>query len=227
MESLADETAPSVEQTDFDKDAQSVGKNIETIYSPSFDDLRQATDCYSPSDQLFNDAQKASFIKTYLQKQGLYKEAPDGVTLDNQDRPLLEYYIDQDKREVSFIVHEWDNYYIGSDIKIQPVQADAIYCTAFHFDDSDKVGNLISDYDPKQNITNKKLYDAQGMRMACVSYEYIKNVPFPFITDSWNLNARFSLIAKSLCRSQKFWFYYVTHGFQDHIFLYKGDSKMP
>jgi|GEM_PF-2743601 len=207
LESLTGEAVPPRNPTEFDTDAQVGGQNVEAIYGEVYDDLKRTADYYDPRDGLFTGAQKASFIKAYLQKQGLYKEAPDGVALDSQGRPLAEYYIDRDKRIACFIIHEWGDYPIGADTGTQPLQTDAIYCATLHFDDSDRVGNLISSYDPERNITDERLYDAQGMRMASVSYEYVKNVPFPFISDSWNLNSGFDLIAGALCRNQKFWFY--------------------
>ena len=41
--------------------------------------------------------------------------------------------------------------------------------------------------------------------MADVSYEYISQMPFPLITESWNFTAGFSSIP--LIRNQKMWFY--------------------
>ncbi len=210
-------------QTEFANDVKIGSNRVEKIYcwedfihddSKGANEQKQTTVIYDPSDQLFDDSQKASFIKTYLQGQGQYKEVPDGVTLDNEGRPLVEYYFNQDKSKLSFVVHMWGNYLTDFDAGTR-VKTDAIYCTTLHLDDLNKVGNLISKYEPEKNVTEEKLYDAQGKHMASISYQYIKGVPFPFITNSWNLNTCPELIRDGLCRNQKIWFYKEQSQFDD------------
>ena len=214
--SLANAPVPSDGQTEFEQDAQAGGQNIETIYGWDNDyfcqdntsgtnDPKQTSIYYYPPAQLLDDAQKAALVKTYLQAHGTYKETPDGETLDNQGRPLAEVYLNEDTHEVSFIIHLWDDYVVDV-TTMTHMKTDGICCTTLQMNETGKAGTLISNLDPDQNITQERLYDAEGKRMASVSYQYIGNAPFPFVIDSWNINAGYDLIGSSLCRNQKIWF---------------------
>ncbi|MDE6435613.1 MAG: hypothetical protein K2L07_15475, partial [Lachnospiraceae bacterium] len=159
---------------------------------------------YHPYDDDYDVSKVDTFIQNYLREQGIDKETPDGVSYDQNDDLFVEYYVDKEKGQYCFIVHLWAEYWLDYDNGISQYQ-DAVYCTTYTLHDDDKAGYVLREQDTVQNANRERLYDIWGKKIADVSYEYISQMPFPLITESWNFTAGFSSIP--LIRNQKMWFY--------------------
>jgi len=142
-----------------------------------------------------DEKQQAEFIKSYLQERGMYKEVPDGVTNYNGIN-IAEYYIDKEKRKICFVFRV-----LGS------VPQDGRFCITMNLDDMKGIANLTYRYDKKNDTVYENLYDTNGKQAANISYRYIPNVPFPFITEYKDVNNYKEAIGDVLFRSQKFWIY--------------------
>lgn len=194
--------------TEFEKDFMSKYCYAEAVYNweAVYNSRSKPTEAsYHPYDDDYEESKVPAFIKNYLQTQGVVQEIPDGVAYNQQGEPLVEYYIDQDKEQYCFVVHLWGEYWVDYEAGISKYR-DAIYCTTYYLDEADKLGNLIYENDSEQNSTYERAYDVQGKLMAEVSYEYFSGIPFPLITESWNLDAGYAMVKSSICRGQKFWF---------------------
>ena len=144
------------------------------------------------------------FIEDYLTEQGTYKEEPDGIAYIPDGDSYVEYYVVDKKR--SFVFHAWGDYWIDYEAGISAYMED-VYCATVTLDEESKAGNLIYTYDADRGIMKEDLYDEWGMKMSSISYEYLPHVPFPFITEYWNVDSSYELIHSALCREQKAWFY--------------------
>lgn len=139
--------------------------------------------------------QQAEFIKSYLQERGMYKVIPDGVTHYN-GKNIAEYYIDKEKRKICFVLRV-----LGS------VPQDERFCITINLDDMKEIANLTYSYDKEDDTVYESLYNINGMKAAHVSYRYLPDVPFPFITEYKDENNYKEAIGDVLYRSQKFWLY--------------------
>jgi hypothetical protein len=142
-----------------------------------------------------DEKQQAEFIKSYLQEREMYKEVPDGVSYYN-GKNIAEYYIDKEKRKICFVLRV-----LGS------APYDGRFCITMNMDDMKEIANLTYRYDKKNDIVNESLYDINGKQAAHISYRYIPEVPFPFITEYEDVNNYKEAIGDVLYRSQKFWLY--------------------
>ncbi len=142
-----------------------------------------------------DDKQQAEFIKSYLQERGMYKDVPDGITHYNE-KNIAEYYIDKEKRKLCFVLRV-----LGG------VPHDGIFCITMNLDDMKEIANLKYHYDKKNDTVYESLYDTNGKQAAHISYRYIPDVPFPFITEYKDVNNYKEAIGNVLFRSQKFWLY--------------------
>lgn len=159
---------------------------------------------YHPYDDDYDMSKVDAFIQDYLQEQGIDKGTPDGVSYNQNGDLFVEYYVDRKTGQYCFIVHLWGEYWLDYDNKISQYQ-DAVYCTTYTLHDDDKAGYVLREQNPARNTNRERLYDRWGKRMIEDSYEYISQMPFPLITESWNFAAGFSSIP--LIRNQKMWFY--------------------
>lgn len=143
-----------------------------------------------------DEKQQAEFIKSYLRERGMYKEVPDGFTHYN-GKNIAEYYIDKEKRKICFVLRV-----LGS------VSQDRRFCITMNLDDMKEIANLTSyRYDKKNDTVYESLYDTNGKQAAHISYRYIPDIPFPFITEYKDVNNYKEAIGDVLFRSQKFWLY--------------------
>lgn len=210
-------------------------KNAKVIYSftnseitgEDFDKILLRNVCYSPD---LNADQKAAYIKDYLQEQGLYKEIPDGRTFC-QDMPLAEYYIDASAEKIAFVFHIWRDFPIKIDDETsEPAYqfTDEIYCTTFFWDDARPVGSIKEEFNQEQNIYYERLYDTNGKQTANISYQYIGNLPIPFIIECKELKAEESS-ENFLFRNQKFQLFEKSADFDDsgRLVSYNGNLFGP
>lgn len=123
-----------------------------------------------------DEKQQAEFIKSYLQERGMYKEVPDGVTHYN-GKNIAEYYIDKEKRMICFVLRVLGG---GS--------PDGRFCITMNLDDMKEIANLTYRYDEKNDTVYESLYDTNQNQAAYISYRYIPDVPFPFITEYKDVN---------------------------------------
>lgn len=189
--------------TEYAEDLQAGRSRAETVYFGYLDELEQAA-YYYPFEEEYDAGQKSVFIENYLRRQGV-EDAPSGATYNAQGNPLAEYYILEDDA-FCFVVHFWDDYLVNRETG-ESIYTDIVYCATFRLRERDKAGNILCDPNPEGEVARERLYDAQGRRMADVSYEYVSAFPFPFVTDYWEADADYApLSADLLCRNQKMWF---------------------
>lgn len=203
---IADAKETPETKTDFWIDRRAGSGSAEAVYhwSAYGRDSDNGYAMYHPYDDDYDMHKVDAFIQNYLQAQGIDKETPDGTSYTQNDDLFVEYYVDREKGQYCFIVHLWGEYWLDYDNGISQYQ-DAVYCTTYTLQDDDKAGYVLREQDLVQNTNRERLYDRWGKRMAEVSYEYISQMPFPLITESWNFTAGFSSIP--LIRNQKTWFY--------------------
>jgi hypothetical protein len=171
---------------------------------------------YAVSDSNRNE----SIIKSYLQEKDMYKENPDGeIHHDNQK--LGEYYINEEKGKISFILRMWNN---DSE---HPKQV-AISCSTVKMNDFKNVGYISYEYDENQNIVRENLFSNDNSLLANISYEYIPNIPFPIIIEYKVVEDNWS-IKQLLNRNQKLWLNKDNIKFSKigKIIGYKGDIFYP
>ncbi len=158
---------------------------------------------YTVSDSNRNEA----IITSYIQEKDMYKEKPDGE-IDHKNQKLGEYYINEEKGKISFILH----------------MEGAICCLTVNMSDFDKEGYIACEYDENQNIVKENLLSNDGSILANIAYEYMSNIPFPIITEYKALENNGS-IQKMLNRNQKLWLYkdYIEFSDLGKIIGYKGD----
>ncbi len=197
---IADAKEKSEAETDLGKD-RSEENCVEVIYGWSAYGTHSEGPyaMYYPYDEdygviygeEYDESGPDEFIQNYLLEQGIDKEKPDGVSYNQNGDVFVEYYVDKEKEQYCFVVHfEY---------------ADYVFCTTYTLDENGKEGYLIYEQNAEQDMCRERLYDVWGKKMADVSYEYIPDMPFPFITEAWNLNAGFSPAV--LIRNQKTYFY--------------------
>ena len=198
-EGIAD--AISEEPTEFEAALQNDFDYVETIY---YWEVGQDKAFNIHNDDDYDADRIPQYIENYLTEQGTYKEEPDGIVYIQDGDFYVEYYVSDKKR--SFVFHVWGDYWIDYEAGISAYLED-VYCTTVTLDEESRAGSLICRYDSGQGIMNEDLYDAWGMKMSSISYEYLSHVPFPFITEYWNVDTGYDLIHSALCREQKTWFY--------------------
>lgn len=216
-------------QTDFEKDSLEGCDYAETIYKWEAlynSSANQTEACYHPYDDDYDESKTDTFIENYLREQEIDQKTPDGVAYNQEGYPFIEYYIDEEQHKYCFVIHLWADYWIDYEAGTSKY-SDAIYCTTHILKESDKVGNLIYDYNEAENTTREQLYDELGKRMSAITYEYLPKVSFPFITQYWNLNTSYEQIDTALCRNQKTWFYKEQAQFDEtgNLIGYQGFSN--
>lgn len=211
-------------ETIIEEETESIAEDINSlIYLWDYSQLKE-TVCYGPYEEGYEESQKEEFVRSYLQEHNVNKETPDGITYDFEGNPFVEYYR-TGENQICFIVHIWGSYLIDFEAN-ERVDTDAVYCVTLQIGEEQKAGNIIYNIDTKNNTTCERLYDAQGKQIANVTYEYIANVPIPFVTDYWDTDSGYGLI-ETLCREQKFWLYKELSEFDENenFIAYAGSSE--
>lgn len=226
-------------QTDLDIIPQSdleqefiTSKNIQTVLyfsnydldAPVNEKLHDTLLFYNP---LADDNKKAAFVKTYLQQQEIYKNEPDGTTYDN-GKPFTEYYIDEEGKKICFIIHFWRDYTSDSETN-ETIFTDTIFCTTVHIDDMEMAGYVAREYDDEQKIAYEKMFNEEGKQTASFSYEYIKGISFPFVSNYEGSDEYKNSVNKIFNGEQKFWFYKDLADFDESgkLIGYRGDLYNP
>lgn len=122
----------------------------------------------------------------YLREQGFDVQVPDSIFYDEEEDIYAECYTDDKEERYCFILY-MDGH---------------AYCTVKDLSKAEKTEYLIYQCDETGNVTQETQYDAWGMRMAEASYKYYSGIPFPFLTESWNVEYE----GADLCRNRKTWF---------------------
>lgn len=209
---IADVPEKPEEETDFGRDRRETEGRVETVYNwrAYGSESKGPYAVYDPRSGPYDDvpeeydeSTRDEFLHEYLLDQGIRKEEPDGVIYDQNGDPYVEYYVDGEDGKYCFIFHMWGNYLVDYDQGIHQYK-DALYCTAYTPDEDDLFGYIIYEEDTEQNRYCERLYDRNGKKMAEAAYEYIPEMPFPLVVESWNLD---SFHPKLLIRNQKTWFY--------------------
>ena len=203
---IADAQEKPADETDLGRDRQTAQECVEAVYNWSAygSDSEGAYAVYSPYDDDYDAGKVEVFVQNYLLSQGINKETPDGAVYNENGDLFVEYYVDKENAEYCFIVHLWGEYWLDYDNGISAYQ-DAVYCTTHTIKEEDIAGYVLCEQDTTRNTAQERLYDIWGKKVAEVSYEYIPEMPFPLVTQSWNFTAGFSPVP--LIRNQKMWFY--------------------
>ncbi|WP_310603181.1 hypothetical protein [Anaerosporobacter sp.] len=221
---LFEEIVQTEIDTEYDKDLKASHSYDETIYAWEYSELND-TAHYDPYEEKWDETceenKKTEFIRNYLQYIKIEKTEPDGISYDEKGNPLVEYYLMEDNR-ICFIIHMWGNYLVDFEAD-KRAYTDGLYCVILQINKEHKAGNIIYDISTNNNTTCEKLYDAQGKQMANVTYEYSRNVPIPFVIDSWNIDAGYDLL-NTLCRNHKFSLYKKDAQFDEagNLIAYEG-----
>jgi len=142
-------------------------------YTTSPDDLNPSDDALPNVVVLpaaLTEAQKTSFVKTFLREKGAYKDAPDEISYYDGN-PVTEYYMDEENKKMCLILH---------------VPSGEIYCAALPLDAFQKTGSRsyaadAPTYHPSYNPSYENFYDAVGRQTACAIYW--QNTPYPVAHD--------------------------------------------
>lgn len=151
------------------------------------------TDVYYPlAMEDYSEDEVNAFIESYLQEQGFGGQSPDSVIYDREELRLAECrcYIDDKKDRFCFIVIEMVN------------ERYDIYGAVRDFREAEEREHFVYECDETGNMVRETQYDIWGMRQAEASCQYHDGIPFPFLTDEWNVRS-----LNGLCREQKTWFY--------------------
>lgn len=147
--------------------------------------------CYELQEDEHDAEEIDGFVENYLREQGFGEKAPDSVSYDSEGQKLGEEYIDDEKGRYCFIMY-------GSG---------GITCAVRDADEAVETGYLMYSCNEEGEVIQETQYDAWGMRMAEASYKFYDGVPFPFLTEDWNLNEYDNgIMTYHLCRNQKTWF---------------------
>ncbi|QIB68797.1 hypothetical protein Ami103574_05445 [Aminipila butyrica] len=149
--------------------------------------------------------QKELLIKEYLQKMKTYKETPDFESSEN-GKHFMDYYLDEAKGKMSFVF-----YFYGDNFESQTEEPNAsqerIICTTMNLSDFQKIGYVSYTCDNQQRTNHESLLDTKKNRIATVDYQYLNNIPFPFITKYEETGNYKDMIDDILNINQKFWLY--------------------
>ncbi|MDE6845476.1 MAG: hypothetical protein K2J99_06880, partial [Lachnospiraceae bacterium] len=205
---VADGVEMPWEETDLAKDSQGNYDYLENIYqwvATCGSDADDTEASYHPYDDDYDVGYVGTFIEEYLQKQGIRKTEPDGTVYNRRGKPLVEYYIEETENKYCFVVHLWRDYWLDYEAGTSEYR-DAVYCTTHVLEEADQTGTLLYNIDEGKAITRERLYDAEGMCKADISYVSMAGAPFSMITDYWYIDTGYDADSGVLCRSQKFWF---------------------
>lgn len=210
---IADAPELPEEETDLGRDRQETSGRVETVYNWSA--CGSASEgsyaVFDPRDVDYDDNTVDEFIREYLLSQGIYKEEPDRITYDQNGDVLAECYVDEEKGEYCIILHIWGHWLGDFDAGTRRY-LDALYCTTHTLGEEDIRGYMIYEEDTAGSRRRERLYDDNRQKMAEVTYEYMPQMPFPLILESWNLD---SLQSGLLIRNQKTWFMRKAAGFDE------------
>lgn len=201
---IADAPELSEEETDFGRDRRETRGRAETVYNWSAygSTLEGSYAVCDPRDVDYDENTADEFIREYLLSQGIHKEKPDKVTYDQNGDVLAECYVDEEKGEYCIILHVWGDWLVDFDSGTRRY-LDALYCTTHTLSDRDICGYTIYEEDTEQGRVWERLYDNNRKKMTEVVYEYVSDIPFPFVLESWNLEETYPEL---LIRNQKTWF---------------------
>lgn len=201
---IADAPELPEEETDLGRDRQETSGRVETVYNWSAcgSTSEGSYAVFDPRDMDYDDNTVDEFIREYLLSQGIHKEEPDRITYDQNGDVLAECYVDEEKGEYCIILHIWGHWLGDLDAGTRRY-LDVLYCTTHTLSEEDIYGYMIYEEDTVGSRRRERLYDDNRQKMAEVTYEYMPQMPFPLILESWNLD---SFQSGLLIRNQKTWF---------------------
>ena len=193
LRDAADGSADAGKKSDYElrMENKSVNEIAEAAYG--WGDKAEKTDVYYPlSMEDYSEGEVNAFIESYLQEQGFDGQSPDSVIYDREElRPAeCRCYIDDKKDRFCFVFIEMVN------------ERYDIYGAVRDFREAAEGEHFVYECDEAGNTVRETQYDIWGMRQAEASYQYHDGIPFPFLTDKWNVRS-----LNGLCREQKTWFY--------------------
>lgn len=176
-------------KSDFDlrMETRSEDEKAEAVWGLGFNEHEK--DVLYSAEEDEGDARSADeFVEKYLQEQGFGDQEPDSIIYNEEGGKFAESYINKENNKFAFII------YMGN----------GVCCAVRNLRGTDEASHIVYSLDGEGNTVQETLYDKWGMRAAEASYRYYDGVPFPFITESWNL---WDVGWLYLCREHKTWFH--------------------
>lgn len=162
-------------------------EKAEMICYFGFDEYKK--DVFYPPEDGKSDAESTEeFVEKYLQERGFSGQIPDSVIYDEEGRKFAESYRNDRMDKFIFVIYDGGK----------------VCCAARDLRGTGEYDHIVYRCDESGNTVHEKLYDKWGMKASEASYRYHAGVPFPFITESWNLRYEG---AWYFCREHKTWFY--------------------
>ena len=189
----ADGSADAGKKSDYElrMEHKSVNEIAEAAYG--WGSGAAETDVYYPLAMADHSEEEVNvFIESYLQEQGFGGQSPDSVMNDREELIPAECrcYIDDKGDRFCFIVIQMVN------------ERYDIYGAVRDFREAEEREHFVYECDETGKTVRETQYDIWGMRQAEAAYQYHDGIPFPFLTDEWNVRS-----LNGLCREQKTWFY--------------------
>ncbi len=170
-------------------EAKSENEKVETLCGFGFDEHDK--DVFYPSEEDESGARNVDeFVEMYLEEQGFGDQMPDSTIYDEDGRKFAESYRNDRMDKFVFVIYNGDQ----------------VCCAVRNLQGTVDAGHahIVYSSDENGNTVHETLYDKWGMRASEASYRYHDGVPFPFITESWNLSDEGGWY---FCREHKTWFY--------------------
>lgn len=171
------------EMSDFEERMaqKSEYERTETVYEWELDTEKETISARA--------GRRDTFVEQFLRDNGFDVPVPDSSFCDEEEEIYGECYVDSKGERYCFILYQ-DGY---------------AECTVRELGDSKGPEHLVYRRDDTGEVVQETVYDVWGMRKAEAFYRYRENIPFPFLTEGWNLEEG-SDDAVSLCRNHKTWF---------------------
>lgn len=176
-------------KSDFElrMETKSDKEQVETICGFGFDEHEK--DVFYPSEDDISGARDADeFVENYLEEQGFGAQMPDSVIYDEEGNKFAEAYRNSGMGRFVFVIYDGGR----------------VCCAVRNLRGTAKSSHIVYSCDESGNTVQETLYDEWGMRASEASYRYHDGIPFPFITESWNLRDEGGWY---FGREHKTWFY--------------------
>ncbi len=166
-------------------EVEAENEKVEMICEFRFEE--QEKDVFYPSEDDRSSARSAGeFVKKYLNEHGFGDQTSDSVIYNEDGSKFAESYRNDEMDQFVFVIYD--------DGKV--------CCAVRKLPGTAQPGHIVYRSDENGNTVQETLYDEWGMQSSEASYRYHDGIPFPFITEGWNLKDE----GGYFCREHKTWF---------------------
>lgn len=176
-------------KSDFElrMETKSEKEQVETICGFGF--AEHEKDVFYPSEDDISGARDADeFVEKYLEEQGFGGQMPDSIIYDEEGNKFAEAYRNSGMDRFVFVIYDGGR----------------VCCAVRNLRGTAESSHIVYSRDESGDTVHETLYDEWGMRASEASYRYHNGIPFPFITESWNLSDEGGWY---FGREYKTWFY--------------------